>query len=103
MLKKIIDWFNEPLVFKKQEMKKTEKKLNYLYDTLQEQAESINFILQQLEIKKETTTRQERKIRELKKENEYLMKRDNILQNVEMLFDNDKPTIAKIRKIINGK
>ena len=103
MLKKIIDWFNEPLVLNKSKTKKSTRKIASLQDTIQEQAESINFLIQQLDMKKETTIRQERKIKELKKEMDYFIKRDNILQNVEMIFDNGKPTIAQIRKIINGK
>ena len=103
MLRKIIDWFNEPLVLNKQKSKRPTRKIASLQDTIQEQAESINFLIQQLDMKKETTIRQERKIKELKKEMEYFMKRDNILQNIEMIFDNGKPTIAQIRKIINGK
>lgn len=103
MLKKIIDWFNEPLMIKKQKPKRSTRKIESLQDTIQEQAESINFLIQQIDMHKERAIEHTRRLRELKKENEYLMKRDNILQNIEMIFDNGKPTIAQIRKIINGK
>ena len=103
MFKKIIDWFNEPLVLNKQKTKKPTRKIASLQDTIQEQAESINFLIQQLDMHKERAIEHTRRIRELKKEMEYFIKRDNILQNIEMIFDNGKPTIAQIRKIINGK
>ena len=68
MLKKIINWFNEPLVLKKAIIKKQQKTINNLKNIVEEQADSINFLIQQLEMKKETTISQERKIKELKKQ-----------------------------------
>ena len=103
MLKKIIDWFNEPITFKRKKAKKTARKINNLNEVLLEQADSINFLIQQLDMKKETTVRQERKIRDLKKDVDFLTKRHETLQEIEQLFVNGKPTIAQIRKIINGK
>lgn len=73
MFRKIINGFNESLVFKKQKTKKKNKnvpvkKVDKLYEVITDQADSINFLIQQLDLVRNKSIELARQVRELKKQ-----------------------------------
>ena len=70
---------------------------------IQEQAESMDFLVGELANSKAKAVDLAREIKELKAKNKFLMARDNKLQELETIVANEKPTLAQLKKLINKK
>lgn len=73
MFRKLINWFNKPPKYeedkpKKKKVKKATRKINSLNEIIQEQASSINFLIEQLDIVRAKNIELARQVKELKKQ-----------------------------------
>lgn len=80
--------------------KKLNKKLEDKNKTIQEQADTINFLIQEMNTYKEKCVEVERELKEEKTKNKFLIKRENKLQEVEQLFNKKEVNLSKLSRII---
>lgn len=80
--------------------KRLNKKIEDKNKIIQEQADTINFLIQEMNTYKEKCVEIERELKDEKSKNKFLIKRDNKLQEVEQLFNEKEVNLSKLSKIV---
>lgn len=85
------------------EWKKLKKKLENKNTTIQEQADTINFLIQEMNEYKNKCIDYERNKKDLKSQIKFLTERDNKLQQIEQMYESKEIDLKKLDKIVRGK
>lgn len=96
-------FFEEKIQTKKKMQQNYQNRIISKNKLIQEQAEAMDFLVNEIAERKAKAIDLAREIKELKAKNKFLIARDNKLQELELMVANEKPTLAQLKKAINKK